>query len=152
MLQCDNSCCCNFQGFVVAFFAPLYLQEHVSILWSFRRLTKAHMSEPTQGSSIVTQCSNLCITTNNKLDLVDFVDFVDFVVQRHTPRGNFPRFLWTWGTCALGDPVAPVFVTLGHFSPPPCAKPDALRTRPAATPFFASGRVRCGAKASHRTP
>ena len=92
---------------------------------------------------------------------VDFVDFVDFVVQRHTPRGNFPRFLWTWGTCALGDPVAPVFVTLGHFSPPPCAKPDALRTRPAATPFFASGRVRtrpdasgvrCGAQASHHTP
>ena len=72
---------------------------------------------------------------------LDFVDFVDFAVQRHTPRGNFPRFLWTWGTCALGDPVAPVFVTLGHFSPPPCAKPDALRTRPAATPFFASGRV-----------
>ena len=32
---------------------------------------------------------------------LDLVDFVDFVVQRHTPRGNFPRFLWTWGTCGL---------------------------------------------------
>ena len=81
MLQFDNSCCCcNFQGFVVAyFFAPLYLQEHVSILWSFRRLTKAHMSEPTQGSSIVTQCSNLCITTNNKLDLVELVELVELL-------------------------------------------------------------------------
>ena len=36
---------------------------------------------------------------------LDLVDFVDFVVQRHTPRGNFPRFLWTWGTCGLGEPV-----------------------------------------------
>ena len=38
---------------------------------------------------------------------MDFVDFVDFVVQRHTPRGNFSRLLWTWSlvdlvTCGLG--------------------------------------------------
>ena len=78
--------------------------------------------------------------------------------KAHTAGQLSPIFvdlgnLWTWGTFGLGELLE---VTLGHFSPPPCAKPVAGRTRPAATPFFASGRVRtrpdasgvrCGAKA-----
>ena len=83
--------------------------------------------------------------------------------KAHTAGQLSPIFvdlgnLWTWGTFGLGELLE---VTLGHFSPPPCAKPVAGRTRPAATPFFASGRVRtrpdasgvrCGAQASHHTP
>ena len=107
MLQFDNCCCCNFQGFVVAFFAPLYLQEHVSILWSFRRLTKAHMSEPTQGSSIVTQCSNLC-TYNNKQQIGPYVPCGPYGSCEPCEPRAYCNICDLETFVELGDPVDPL--------------------------------------------